>query len=177
MSRARQALAKFALKLSRCQLYSGRIQGKRMDRRNIFGALAATASALMLLPGSAMSQEKPLKKQLVGTWNLVSAETVRADGSRFPTFGQNPRGIVFFDGAGNYALQFMSATLPRFSSNNRTTGSAEENKAVVTGSIAHFGTYTVNEADKTFTVYVASSTFPNWTALARHDPSPFQVKS
>lgn len=141
-----------------------------MNRHNIFGVLATTASALMLLPGSAISQEKPLKEQLVGTWNLVSAETVRADGNRIPTFGQNPRGIVFFDGAGNYALQFMSATLPRFSSNNRTTGSAEENKAVVTGSIAHFGTYTVNEADKTFTIFVASSTFPNWNGSSQTRP-------
>jgi hypothetical protein len=32
----------------------------------------------------------------------------------------------------------------------------------VGGSLAHFGTYAVNEADKSFTFRVESATFPNW---------------
>ena len=53
--------------------------------------------------------------------------------------------------------------LPKFASNNRTTGTPEENKASVQGSIAYFGTYDVNGADKTLTMHVEGSTFPNWT--------------
>ena len=46
-------------------------------------------------------------------------------------------------------------------SNNRTTGSPEENKAVVQGSVGYFGAYTVNE-DGTLTLHIERSSFPNW---------------
>jgi Lipocalin-like domain len=59
------------------------------------------------------------------------------------------------------------SNLPKFSSNDRTTGTADENKAVVQGSIAYFGTYMVDEADKSYTTRVEGSTFPNWTGLAQ----------
>ena len=52
--------------------------------------------------------------------------------------------------------------LPKFASNNRAKGTAEENQAVVAGSIAHFGKYTVDEKDKYFTFHVETSTYPNW---------------
>lgn len=47
-------------------------------------------------------------------------------------------------------------------SGNRSTGTADENKAVVAGSLAHFGTYVVDEADKSFTFQIERATFPNW---------------
>jgi len=52
--------------------------------------------------------------------------------------------------------------LPKFASNDRAKGTAEENQAVVAGSIAHFGKYTVDQKDKSFTFHVETSTFPNW---------------
>jgi Lipocalin-like domain len=59
------------------------------------------------------------------------------------------------------------ADLPKFASNNRETGTAEENKAIVQGSLAYFGTYTVSETDKTITTHIESSTFPNWNGADR----------
>jgi hypothetical protein len=50
-----------------------------------------------------------------------------------------------------------SSGRPKFASNNRATGTPEENKAVVQGLIAFFGTYSVNEADRTFTMHVEGS--------------------
>ena len=47
------------------------------------------------------------------------------------------------------------------------SNSADENKAVVQGSIAYFGTYSVNEADKSFAVQIEGATFPNWTGTAQ----------
>ena len=66
------------------------------------------------------------------------------------------------DASGHYTLTFIGANLPKFVSNNRATGTADENKAIVGGSLAHFGTYVDNEADKSFTFRVESATFPNW---------------
>ena len=46
--------------------------------------------------------------------------------------------------------------LPKFASNNRQAGTPEENKAFVQGSLAYFGTYSVDEAAKTVTVHIES---------------------
>jgi hypothetical protein len=49
-------------------------------------------------------------------------------------------------------------------------GTPEENKAVVQGSIAHFGKYTVDEANKTITFHIEASTFPNWNGTEQKRP-------
>jgi hypothetical protein len=72
-----------------------------------------------------------------------------------------------FDTSGRYTITFVSSELPKFAANNRAAGTAEENKAVVTGSLAHFGTYTVDEAGKSFTFQIQSSTYPNWSNTAQ----------
>src|SRR5438876_10021199 len=110
--------------------------GKFMRRRSDF---AATAMALLLvafLAGDALGQTA--KQQFVGSWTIVSADTVRPDG-RVPNFGPEPKGFLVFDGSGRYALQIMSASRGRFASNNRMEGTPEENRSVVQGMIAHFG--------------------------------------
>ena len=53
---------------------------------------------------------------------------------------------------------------------HRMQGSPEEYKAVVQGTIAHFGRYTVNEVDKTITFHIETSTFPNWNGLEQKRP-------
>jgi hypothetical protein len=52
--------------------------------------------------------------------------------------------------------------LPNFASGNRSSGTADENKAAVEGTLAHFGTYVVDEADKSLTLQIERATFPNW---------------
>jgi hypothetical protein len=43
------------------------------------------------------------------------------------------------------------------------TGTPEENKETVLGSIAYFGTYSVSETDSTLvTLHIEGSSFPNW---------------
>lgn len=49
-------------------------------------------------------------------------------------------------------------------------GTEEEYKAVVQGSIAHFGRYNVDEAAKTITFEIDSSTFPNWNGTVQKRP-------
>jgi hypothetical protein len=136
-----------------------------MNRRSILtiSTVTVTALGLVFLPGGAVAQQKSLKDQLVGTWMLVSSDTVQSNGTRSPTFGPSPKGIAIFDSGGHYAFEFTSSSVPKFAGNNRTAGTAEENKAVVQGSLAHFGTYIVNEGDRSFTLHIEGSSFPNWT--------------
>ena len=137
--------------------------------------LALTTMALLFLgvalpSGEAVGQEKTLKEQLVGTWAYVSVDTVRPDGSRVPIFGPNPQGLAVFDSNDRYILMTAQSGQPKFASNNRNEGTPEEYKAVVQGSIAHFGRYTVNEADKTITFRIETSTFPNWNGVEQKRP-------
>jgi Lipocalin-like domain len=57
------------------------------------------------------------------------------------------------------------ADLPKFAYDNREAGTAKENKVVVQGSIANFGTYSVNESDKAVTLHIEGSTYPNWKGV------------
>src|SRR5499433_2743868 len=100
-------------------------------------------------------------KDLAGTWTLVSVVTEQA-GNTSDTFGPHPKGILMVDDNGRYVIAIARAGLPKVASNNRTTAAPEENKAIVGGSITHFGTLAVNAADKTITFKIETATFPNW---------------
>ena len=64
--------------------------------------------------------------------------------------------------AGFLSLQEMRSDLPKFGTNNRQEGTADENKAIVQGSICYFGTYTIDEAAKTLIFHLEGCSFPNW---------------
>jgi hypothetical protein len=98
---------------------------------------------------------------VVGTWSLVSSVTEK-DGAKTDQFGAGARGSLVLDASGHFMLTIIGPDLPRFASNNRADGTAEENKAVMSRSIAMIGTYVVNAADKTLVFNVDSSTVPNW---------------
>jgi Lipocalin-like domain len=125
-----------------------------------------TFAMLLLAMGLSMGEtraqvSKDGAKDLVGTWVLVSA-TVDHDGTKSEPFGPHPNGLLMFDRGGHFSLVAVRPDLPGIASNNRTSGTAEENRRIVRGTIAYFGTYTVSEADRMFTLHVEGATFPNW---------------
>jgi hypothetical protein len=112
-------------------------------------------------------------KDLVGTWTLVSVVTER-DGRKYDTYGPDAKGLLVFDANGRYSIIFIAGDLPHFASGNRSSSTADESKAVVAGSFAHFGTYVVDEADKSFTFQIDRATFPNWDG--RHNKRAFFIR-
>ena len=109
------------------------------------------------------AQEKGgLAKQIQGSWVLVSIYNEQ-DGKKTHVFGPNPKGSMILTPDGRFSTIMIRADLPKFASNNRIKGTAEENKAVVHGSIAQFGTYqVVSEKDHTLNFHHEGCTFPNW---------------
>lgn len=107
---------------------------------------------------------------LTGIWVMTSSTLNRAGVVEKP-FGTNPRGRLILDASGNYILAILSPGLPQFRSNNRTTGTSDENSAVVRGTISHFGTYVV--ADTALVFNIEASTFPNWDG--KQQKRPFRV--
>ena len=87
---------------------------------------------------------------------------MQKDGTKVDTWGANPKGMLVLDANGRYVLVINRSDLPKFASNRRDQGTAEENKAVMKGLIVTFGTYSVNEADKTLTTKVEGGSFPNF---------------
>ncbi len=112
------------------------------------------------------AQQKAANKtgQLIGLWTLVSVKNEQ-DGKTTEPLGPKPKGLFIFDRSGRYVVLQFRADLPKFASNSRYKGTTEENKAIVQGSSAHFGTYTVNEKEGSYTVHPEAATFPNWVGI------------
>jgi Lipocalin-like domain len=134
-----------------------------MDRRSLLEMMGTAALGAVLAGSGALAQQKAIKDQLVGAWTLLLDDGVRPDGTQVPNFGPNPIGTLIFTPNGRYSLQIMRVVnRAPFGSNNRNTGTADENKAVAQGTISHFGTYTVDETGKTIDFRIEGSSFPNW---------------
>ncbi len=141
-----------------------------MNRRSILTLSTLALLGFALLPGSAVGQQKSLKDQIVGSWTYATADTVRPDGSRVPTWGPNFSGLVIFGSDGRFISLIGRADVPKFASGARATGTADENKAAVNGSIALFGTYTINETDRSLIYHIERSSFPNWSGTEQKRP-------
>jgi hypothetical protein len=122
----------------------------------------AAALALALTAGAAVAQPATtLRDKLVGTWDFVIAEITAADGKKSFPFGERPKGMLIFTADGHFSQVHVSGGLPRIASNNRLSGTDADNKAIVQGTLALFGTYTVDEQKKTLTFNIQASTYPH----------------
>ena len=113
-------------------------------RRSI-NVLCLSVTALVLLPAGAMAQQKTLKEQIQGPWSLASCNSTTAKGEKTAYCANNPRGILILAGNGNYA----STTI---------AGGRKDTDAP--GVVANFGTWSVNEADKTVTIHFVGALNP-----------------
>ena len=121
----------------------------------------AAALALGLNASAAVAQNS-LQEKLIGTWEFVVAEVTAPDGKKSFPFGEVPKGILIFTPDGRFAQIHVAADAPKIASNNRLTGTAEEYAAIMRRSLSVFGTYAVDEANKTVTYTIVSASFPNW---------------
>lgn len=131
-----------------------------MKQRTVFGLSAVLAVGLLSLPDSINAQQKSLREQLIGAWMPVSCDITSASGAKQP-YCVSPSGILIFDASGRYAQVFASRGRSKFSSGNRLELPAEEYKAAAQGVVANFGTWSVNESDKTVTGHYEGALFPN----------------
>jgi hypothetical protein len=129
--------------------------------------MAAAALVLAALGGEATAQQKSLKDRLVGTWHLVISEVTSPDGTKSFPFGPKPAGVIIFTPEGDFAHIHIADEVPKIESGHRLKATPEEYAGIVRGSIAQFGTYTVDEAKNTLTFKFAASTFANWRGITQ----------
>jgi hypothetical protein len=132
-----------------------------MEHRSILNIVIVvlTAIGLGVSSNNANSQPNSLKEQLVGTWGFVSSNARGTDGR--PQWGENPKGLFIMTDSGHFSWQVFRSDRPHLASNNRLNATADELKVLNQGTLAYFGTYWVDEAEKTVTFSTGASTYPN----------------
>ncbi len=114
--------------------------------------LACAIAGVLAVPAKAQS----LRDQLVGAWEFVSCDpnSVLAEAC-----GTNPNGVHFLDASGHYTT--IIAARGRSGANARRASPAEEIKAIAVKFLANFGTWSVNEADRTISYHIQGALYPN----------------
>jgi hypothetical protein len=128
-------------------------------------AMLVAGTAAMALPiASPAATQSPNK--VVGTWRMIAA-TVEVNGTISLPYGPEPQGRLVFTCDLHFVEFLHDPRIPRFESNERGNGTDEENRAVMAGTLALYGRYTV-DADGNFSGNtVEGSSFPNWIGTVR----------
>jgi hypothetical protein len=128
-----------------------------MNRRHaIFGVIGLSASAF----GQPSSHSR-----LVGVWRLRSCLRTFKDGRTEHPFGVQPVGRIEYSKAGS-----VSALLMRPGRQSTIPPGTELDDDAVTGFVAYFGTFSIEETTQSVIHHIEASLSPGWvgTDLKRH---------
>jgi Lipocalin-like domain len=121
------------------------------------------AAAALFIGNQAVAQT--LKEQLAGIWTYVSSEITLPDGTKQPSLfgGTNVKGILILDAGGRYADIEMRPDRPKFKAtgNVRVNTPAAEFGEAARAFGANYGTWSVDEADKTLIRRFEGALIPN----------------
>ena len=137
-----------------------------MDRRCVLGASLATVLSLGLATAHTSSQQMPWEEKLAGTWALVSIYDENERGEDVDPFGANPQGQLEFDSSGHFSFEIFGPAV-KFASKDRKQGTALENGIAMQGSLAYFGTYSVDNAKLELALHIKRCLFSNWNGADR----------
>jgi len=130
-----------------------------MKRRITLGIIAASVACALIAPAAAQDM-----KSVAGTYSPVTV----------PAFGDKPRGQMILTPDGRYSIVLSRADMPKIAAGTRTNGTADENKMVVDGSIAHAGRYTIDDGGSNIVFHTETSTFANWNGATQKRPLKMQ---
>jgi hypothetical protein len=124
-------------------------------------ALALVPAFLGIASCEAIAQQASIQSQLVGTWQTVSMIQERGGGRQVDLFHGKVNGLSIYTSDGHFMQTNVQTDTPKIATGNRQTLSPDEAVVIMRQSYAIFGTYTVSEPSKTYTVHIEGSTFPN----------------
>ena len=100
--------------------------------------------------------------KFTGTWRLLACEGRWSDGRISRPYGDEPGGLLMYDGQGSFSGQIMARERPAFVTGNLLKGSNEEVRTAFEGYVAYYGSYSVDETEGLMIHQVEGSFFPNW---------------
>jgi hypothetical protein len=115
-------------------------------------SVTTLSAAILFAAVAAPAAAQATMKAVAGSYAAVSV----------PAFGDKPNGMLILARDGNYALIVRRAQLAPVAAGTRNKGTDAENKALVDGSISHFGKWSIDDGGKAITFHVNQSSFPNW---------------
>lgn len=133
-----------------------------MNTQLTSGAAQLLCAAAALAAPAAAAADALAAFPLAGSWTLVAADQLRADGSRVRDYGEAPHGMLLIDNQGRYSLQIYQSERPAFASGDKKTGTAAEYQAASLGSSTHFGTIAIDTSKNTLAFHIESAAFKNW---------------
>lgn len=104
---------------------------------------------------------KSLKKDIVGTWRLVSWTFKNENDEEVHYFGKNSTGILMYDDKGYMNAQLMKEKRPPFASDSISGGTPDETNGAFHSYLAYYGRYHEENPGEIVHV-VEGSLFPNW---------------
>ena len=120
----------------------------------VFGAACSSAA-------SASPQDSSLRS-LQGSWVMVAAYEIKADGTRTTNYGEHPDGLMMVDGAGRYSIQIFRPDRAPFKAGTKAGADPQELRDAVLGSSTHFGTVAIDRRAHQLRFHIAAASFPNW---------------
>lgn len=121
---------------------------KRLGNLAVAVLAVAVLAIVTLTPASA--QQKTLKDAIAGAWEIVSLIDEYDTGRKNNPWGAGLKGRIMFDGAG----QFSQIIIGEKQESMKLPDPRRPDALVV----AYFGTYTVNEGDKTISMKLERAT-------------------
>jgi hypothetical protein len=131
------------------------------------GIIGMALVASPITSSASRADSSPATSPLAGTWTLVAADVVHADGTRAHDYGAAPKGLMLIDAAGRYSVQIFKSERPRFAAAGKLAGTDAEYKAAVLGSSTHYGTVSIDATAHTLTFKIEAASFPNWEGAAQ----------
>lgn len=132
----------------------------------LIGALMVCLCVISL-PARALTEQDAdpqaqAQKRLTGTWALVEAPEIRADGSRADTFGANPKGLLVIDDTGRYSLQIYKSNRSKYSSGDVKKATEDELRAAALSHSTHFGRCFIDVEKNVLVFRIEQAANVNW---------------
>jgi hypothetical protein len=115
--------------------------------RKVFASLAILGLLTLTSPISVAFAQQSLRDRIVGTWKIVSWESIRPNGQAINIWmGPRPTGVIMYQPNGYMAVQIMADPRPTFADNPATSSpSYDEFRNAFFGYYAYWGTYSIND--------------------------------
>jgi len=127
-------------------------------------AVAADAEPKQVIarPAAAGAATAGIKDRFIGVWKLISCITTSNSGAKTYLFGESPEGRITYDKSGRMSALLMRPGRKRASAERLPMATAEEMREALDGFTAYYGTFDVDEANRTVIHHVKLALLPNW---------------